>query len=98
MNVYLVNKHDWVLAENVEQAKETVIREFELDASDIETVGKVSSDTEMLYPVSKLPSDEQRQCQRMNYFAGELCAYKPFSWVVEHEKLTKPCILASFEA
>jgi len=99
MKVYKMNDIDWVAAETEEQAKSFYKEECNVEDADIEEFfeGEVSLEETMLIDVDDLPLEEQKMVQTMKQYAGTLFAYKPFSWVIEHEKITKPCVIASTE-
>jgi hypothetical protein len=97
MKVFKMNDFDWVYAENEKQAKEYYVDLTDCDLDDIEDIKEVSMQDTMLYEVSKLPIEEQKMVQKMSWFGGELCAYKPFEWVIKQEGIEAPCIIASTE-
>jgi hypothetical protein len=98
MKVFKMNDFDWVAANNEEEAK-TFYEEFiERDEIEEDFVGEVSLTDTMLIPIGDLPLEEQKRVQKLGHFAGELCAYKSFEWVINNQNITKPCIIASTEA
>nr|WP_204698944.1 hypothetical protein [Geomicrobium sediminis] len=94
-----MNDYDWVAAENEKQAKEHY--EFETGFSDIEIEedfeGEVSLDETMLISVDDLPNEVQKKALVMERIHGVLWVRKSFSWMIEQDKITKPCIIASTE-
>ncbi|WP_374187471.1 hypothetical protein ACEPPU_24285 [Priestia aryabhattai] len=99
MKVFKMNDIDWVAAETEEQAKFFYGKEVGFDQGEVEHdfVGEVSLQDTMLVEVDELPLEEQKMAQTMKRLHGTLFTYKPFSWVIEHEKITKPCVIASTE-
>lgn len=100
MKVFKMNDYDWVCAENEQQAKEYYKKEVGFDDEEIEEefLGEVSLNDTMLVNVNDLPYEENMITQlNMRNIGGELYVPKPFSWVIENEKITKPCIIASTE-
>lgn len=99
MKVFKMNDWDWVCAESEEQAKAFYKNECGFDENEIneEFVGEVSFQDEMLIEADDLPFEEQNKPQKLKMFAGTLFVYKTFEWVINHEKITKPCIISSTE-
>jgi len=99
MKVFKMNDIDWVAAETEEQAKAFYKEECNADDEDIEEyfVGEVSLQDTMFVEVDELPPEELKKPQTMKHMYGTLFAYKSFSWVIEHDKITKPCVIASTE-
>lgn len=95
--VFRMNEYDWVFAEDEEQAKTFYEQFIDREEIDEQFEGEVSLQTTMYYEVSKLPIEEQKERQEMQYWCGELCVLKPFEWVIEQENLKAPCIIASTE-
>lgn len=95
--IYKINDYDWVLADSEEQVREYYKNLTNMDDDEIEEIKEVSINTTMLYPIDKLPEEEKWMTHSMKLFAGELCVYKTFDWVIKHENLTSPSILASRE-
>lgn len=95
--IFKMNDYDWVYAENAEQAKKYYVNLTKCSYDDIENTKEVSSSETMYYDVSKLPIEEQKMPQVMGWFDGELCALKPFEWVIKQENLNAPCIIATTE-
>ncbi|AMQ66516.1 hypothetical protein BH753_gp034 [Bacillus phage Shbh1] len=94
--VFKMNDYDWVYAENEEQAKRFYLDFSGCDEFDLE-IKEVSLQDKMLYEVDRLPLEEQKMVQEMNWFAGELCAYKTFEWVIKQDNIKAPDILATIE-
>lgn len=99
MKVFKMNDIDWVAAETEEQAKAFYEKEVEFTGEEIdhEFVGEVSLGHTMLVSLDDLPAEEMKMCQIMKRVGGELFVRKSFSWVIENENITKPCIIASTE-
>ncbi|QCS52366.1 hypothetical protein [Priestia flexa] len=99
MKVFKMNDYDWVCAKSEKQAKEFYKSEVGFNDEEIneEFVGEVSLQDEMLVEVDELPHEEKMQVQRMKKYAGTLFAYKTFEWVINHENISKPCIISSTE-
>lgn len=102
MKVFRMNDCDWVCAENEVQAKEFYEKETGFETEEIETDftswGEVPLTDTMYISVDDLPLEEQTLTQlNMRKVGGELFVLKPFSWVIENEKITKPCIICSTE-
>lgn len=99
MKVFKMNDIDWVAAESEQEAKEFYAKEVghTLEEVDHDYVGEVSLSNTMFVEVDELPEEELRKAQVMKRVAGTLFAYKPFSWVIEHDNITKPCVIASTE-
>lgn len=96
MKVFKMNDWDWVCAESEEQAKKFYVWFTDCLEGDLE-VKEVSLQDKMYVSVSSLPVEEQKQPQELGHFFGELSAHKTFEWVIAHEKITSPCIIASTE-
>lgn len=95
-----MNDYDWVCAENEGQAKEFYKKEtgFNEDEIEEEFLGDVSLNDTMLVNVDDLPEEEKMITQLdMRNIGGELFVRKSFSWVIEKENITKPCIICSTE-
>ncbi|WP_106494918.1 hypothetical protein [Lentibacillus sp. Marseille-P4043] len=101
MKVFRMNDFDWVCAESEEQAKEWYHNETSVDMKDIEEDfeiwGEVPLSDHMWLNESELPVEELKKSQIMERRFGELWIQKTFGWVIEHEKITKPCIISSTE-
>lgn len=100
MNVFKMNDYDWVCAENEKQAKEFYMKETGFDEDEIEEefLGIVNLNDTMLVSVDDLPEEEKMITQLdIRNIGGELFVHKSFSWVIEKENITKPCIICSTE-
>lgn len=100
MKVFKMNDIDWVCAENEQQAKDFYKKEvgFNDDEIEEEFLGEFSLNNLMLVSVDDLPEEEKLITQLdMKNIGGELFVYKSFSWVIENEKISKPCIICSTE-
>jgi hypothetical protein len=99
MKVFKMNDYDWVYAESADQAKELYKKEtgFDMDEIEEDFEGEVSLDDTMLIDIDDLPTEELNQPQTMQHWAGSNWAVKPFSWVIEHQNITKSCIICSTE-
>ena len=100
MNVYKMNDFDWVAATAEKEAKEFYRKECGFDEKEIEEyfVGEVSLNETMWVSLDDLPREEWYITQtNMRNFGGETHVPKPFWWVIEQEKITKPCVIASTE-
>ncbi|PIE97218.1 hypothetical protein CO726_02630 [Bacillus fungorum] len=99
MKVFKMNDCDWVCAETEEQAKEFYKNEcgFEDDEVNEYFEGEVSLNTMMHVDADDLPEEELTKCQQMTKYGDTLLILKPFKWVIEHENITSPCVIASTE-
>ncbi|MDE3837918.1 hypothetical protein C0966_00655 [Bacillus methanolicus] len=100
MKVFKMNDFDLVCAETEEQAKIFYCEESGIDMGDVEEFfqGEVSLEEKMLVSVDDLPEEEKMMTQlNMKNIGGELFVYKPFSWVIKHQNITSPCIIATTE-
>lgn len=100
MKVFKMNDYDWVCAESEQQAKNFYKEEVGFDDDEIndEFIGEVSLNNTMYISIDDLPMEEQQMTQMfMRNIGGELFVLKPFSWVIEHENITNPCIISSTE-
>lgn len=100
MKVFKMNDIDWVCAESEQRAKEFYKKEVGFDDDEIneEFVGEVSLNNIMYIHIDDLPLEEQHITQlNMRNVGGEIFIPMPFSWVIENEKITNPCIICSTE-
>lgn len=101
MKVFRMNDFDWVCAENEEQAKEWYQKETGVDMQDIEEGlkywGEVPLTDHMWLNADELPEDELKRPQIVEQRYGETWIKKTFEWVIQHENITKPCIISSTE-
>lgn len=94
--VFKMNDCDWVYADCEEQAIDFYEAFSGCNKSEIE-IEEVSLKDTMYYEVSRLPMEEQQMTLEMQWFAGKLCVKKSFEWVIEHENIKAPAILATVE-
>lgn len=99
MKVFKMNECDWVCAENEEQAKKFYKNEVGFDDKEIneDFVGEVSLQDTMHVDIDELPESEQKKFQVGIPVGDTIYVYKTFEWVIAHEKITSPCIIASTE-
>jgi hypothetical protein len=95
--VFLLNGYDWVYADNEEQAIKYYIQFTGCLKDDVEKIKEVSLQDTMYYEVSRLPEEERVKAHKFGWFAGEFCALKTFEWVINHENIKVPSILATIE-
>lgn len=98
MKVFKMNDLDWVCAENEKQAKEYYKKECGLeDDLQEEFVEEVSLSNTMFVDIDELPESEKKQFQVGMPFRDTILIYKTFEWVIQHDNITSPCIIASTE-
>jgi len=95
-----MNEFDWVAAESEKEAKEYYEKETGFSKEEVEEgfEGEVSLQSKMYLSLDELPEEEMYKRQMdMRKLYGELCVGKTFEWVISHENITKPQIIASTE-
>lgn len=99
IKVFKMNDFDWVCAETEEQAKAYYKKECGFDGEYINEgfVGEVSLQDTMHVDIDELPESELKKMQVGIPIGDTIFVYKTFEWVIEHEKITSPCIIASTE-
>lgn len=99
MKVFKMNDCDWVCAETEKQAKEFYTNEVGYDEAEVneDFEGEVSLRDTMHIFADDLPLEEQQMAQMMFRRGGELHVLKTFEWVIKHNNITSPCIIASTE-
>ena len=99
MKVFKMNDCDWVAAKSEKQAKEFYEKETGIARNEIDEdfEGEISLERTMLLPLDDLPVEELKIPQNMKQIGGQTWVYKTFAWVIEHEKITSPCIICSTE-
>ena len=91
-----MNEYDWVAAKNEEQAK--IFYEQFIDREEIDEYfeGEVPLEDTMFLWEEDVPVNERHKFSR-DEIGGKTVYYVPFSWVITHQKITEPCIIASTE-
>ncbi|WP_206774973.1 hypothetical protein [Bacillus cereus] len=99
MKVFRFFDCDWVCAESEEQAKEFYKNEFGFDNEDINECfeGEVSLQETMYVDIDELPEAEKNNFQFGKPYGDTIVVCKTFEWVIKHENITSPCIIASTE-
>ncbi|TXR66928.1 hypothetical protein [Bacillus sp. AR18-7] len=99
MKVFKMNDSDWVCAETEEQAKEFYKNECGFDDDDINEFfeGEVSLQEAMYVDIDELPESEKNKLQCGKPLGDSIVVRKTFKWVIEHQEITSPCIIASTE-
>ena len=100
MKVFKMNECDWVCAENEQQAKDFYAKEtsFTIDEINEEFIGEVPLTNTMFISLDDLPKEEMDKTMLFTKtLYGEPCVKVPFLYVIENEKITNPCIIASTE-
>ncbi|MGG3964996.1 hypothetical protein [Heyndrickxia faecalis] len=97
MKVFKMNECDLVAAETEGQAKEFYKKEFGFDDIAIDFEGEVPLTDTILINVDDLLEEEQLLTQEFTRSGNELFVNRSFKWVIEKEKITSPCIIASTE-
>jgi hypothetical protein len=95
-----MNDYDWMVAETEEQAKSVYEKSTDFDRTEIDAdfQGEVGLSNTTLVSIDDLSEEEKKVTQlNMRNIGGELLVYMPFSWVIEHDKITKPCVIATTE-
>lgn len=99
MKVYKMNDCDWVAAENEQQAKEFYAKEtgFTVDEVNTDFVGEVSLQEKMGVTYDELSNEEMNKVQEVFKGPDGPAVLKTFEWVIEHDKITQPCIICTTE-
>ncbi|WP_301287707.1 hypothetical protein [Bacillus sp. 3103sda1] len=99
MKVYKFSDCDWVCAETDDQAKTFYKEETGFDDDDINECfeGEVSLQETMYVDIDELPESEKNNFQFGKPYGDKIFVHKTFEWVIKHENITEPCIIASTE-
>lgn len=99
MRVFKMNDCDWVCAKSEEQAKEFYHKETGIDMVEIneDFKNEVSLEDTMLVEINDLQEEDLEESQTLRRWYGSIWVVKPFYWVIEQRKITKPSIICSTE-
>lgn len=109
MKVFKMNDYEWVAAENKEEAIKFYLKEIEAEEDDLD-VREVNMNKDGMYTeinlddakfiIDKLARGEYTNGHREIRFCHGDCGlaiYKTFAEVINDEKITEPCIIATTE-
>lgn len=96
MKVYRMNDYDWVAAESDESAKKFYEQFIEREELEEDFQGEVPLEDTMFFWEEDVPVDERHKFSR-DEIGGKGIYHVPFSWVIVHQNITEPCIIASTE-
>lgn len=96
MKVYRMNDCDWVAAKSEDAAKKYYEQYIEREEIEEDFDGEVSLNELMWLEEEDVPKAERHKFTQ-DEMAGKPVYFVPFSWVIQHRKITEPCIIATTE-